>query len=132
MILYAAQILFKPGVPPNEIDIINQAHILKSIAKNHNVTSLLTFQADMFAVYAEGGLDQLAQLQSYIQSNYSVMHEVTIKILSRKYHGKFMHYIGDDLPIVNEPQIDWGISDPEVVFPYELIRKIHEINRLSK
>jgi acylphosphatase len=129
MILYAVQALFKASDSLNEIDIINHVHVLKKIAKTLNITGLLTFRADMFAIYAEGGLEQMTQLEEHIQANFKLMHMDKARILSRKYNGKYMHYVGDDVPVVNDPLIDWGISDPEIVFPYELIRKIFEINR---
>lgn len=132
MILNAAQFLFKSDAPLNEIDIINHVHDLKKLAKNLNITGLLTFRADMFASCAEGGVEQLARLEEYLQANYKLTHSDRSKILSRKYSGKYMHYIGDDVPVVNDPQIDWGIRDPEIVFPYELIQKVFEINRSQK
>ena len=132
MTLYAVQALFKASDSLNEIDIINHVHVLKKIAKTLNITGLLTFRADMFAIYAEGGLEQMTQLEEYIQANFKLMHTDKSKILSRKYNGKYMHYVGDDVPVLNDPLIDWGIPDPEIVFPYVLIQKIFEINRSQK
>ena len=115
----------------NEIELINHVHAIRFQAKKLGLTGVVTYRADLFALHAEGQSVSVDDFSQFISEKYAVKYSDIAHIISRAYTGLNMSYVGNDAPIVNEPVIDWGIENPVVVFPHELIQKLLEINRLS-
>jgi len=115
----------------NEIELINHVHAIRVQAKKLGLTGVVTYRAELFALHAEGQYLSVDDFSKFISEKYSMKYNDISNIISRAYTGLNMSYVGNDAPIVNEPVIDWGIENPVVVFPHELIQKILEINRLS-
>jgi hypothetical protein len=54
-----------------------------------------------------------------------------MQISSRRYANIYLNYVGENVPIVNEPMIDWGIEDLKLPFPHELMSKILSLTKLD-
>ena len=129
MRLVSLQTIFINPQKLNEIDLINHVHRLREQSKKWGLTGVMTYRAELFALHIEGQQSGVEKFTNFLSERYSIKVAESTYVLSRKYTGLNLSYVGNDAPIVNEPVLDWGIENPSVVFPEELTRKILELNK---
>jgi hypothetical protein len=127
--LLSQQLIFKSEENLNEIDLINRIHAMRDCAKKLNISGVITYRANLFATQHEGYAAKLDNFVDFLSQNYHIIYKNSIQITSRRYTNIHLNYVGDNVPIVNDPLIDWGIDDPKLPFPHELMTKLLSLTR---
>jgi hypothetical protein len=127
--LLSQQLVFKAPAHLNEIDLINRIHALRACAKQCDVTGVITYRADVLATQHEGRARRIQAFKEFVAQTHSILYQQSLPISSRRYANVHLNYVGDNLPIVNDPMIDWGIEDAKLPFPTDLMAKILDLSK---
>jgi hypothetical protein len=129
--LQSQQLIFKSDKKLNEIDLINCIHLMRTCAKKFDISGVITYRANLLATHHEGYVEKLNEFFDFLSGNYQILYRNSMQISSRRYTNIYLNYVGENVPIVNEPMVDWGIEDLKLPFPNELMSKILSLTKLD-